>query len=100
MYKICHISKKKAEWLIRSGLVPCEHTGRKTRCYRIKKDDVILWLKDYYEAPGKYRPPDDWYSVWMILTERKSLANLGKTYYSDKLSSHKKIFTSTEVWED
>ena len=117
MYKLCHISKKKAEWLLRSGLVPCEHTGRKTRCYIIKKDDVILWLRDYYEDPGKYRPPDDWYKrmddsdrkkkfgeSWKINRKRfvsylppEFDQRAAEYYYSDKLSSHKEIFTSTEV---
>ncbi len=44
MFKLCHISKKKAEWLLRSGFIPCEYIGKKTRCYLIKKTDVLAWL--------------------------------------------------------
>lgn len=41
LYRICHISKSTALYLLQSGKIPCEYTGRKTRCYKIKKADVI-----------------------------------------------------------
>ena len=41
LYRICHICKSTALYLLQSGKVPCEYTGRKTRCYKIKKADVI-----------------------------------------------------------
>ncbi|MGM9647895.1 MAG: hypothetical protein ACI3YH_07180, partial [Eubacteriales bacterium] len=31
-YRICHISKSTALHLLKSGKVPCEWTGKKTRC--------------------------------------------------------------------
>ena len=45
-YRICHISKSTALYLLKSGAVPCEYSGKKTRCYKIKKDDEGLnWKK-------------------------------------------------------
>ena len=44
LYRICHISKSTALYLLQSGKIPCEYTGRKTRCYKIKKADVIAYL--------------------------------------------------------
>ena len=44
LYQICHISKSTALYLLRSGKIPCEYTGKKTRCYKIKKADVITYL--------------------------------------------------------
>ena len=41
LYKICHISKQTARYLLQSGKIPCECSGKKTRCYKIKKEDVI-----------------------------------------------------------
>lgn len=41
LYKICHISKSTALYLLKSGKIPCEYNGKKTRFYKIKKDDVI-----------------------------------------------------------
>ena len=44
-YQICHISKSTALYLLRNGKIPCEYTGKKTRCYKIKKADVITYLE-------------------------------------------------------
>ena len=30
MYKICHISKRKATWLLENGVNPCQTSGKKT----------------------------------------------------------------------
>ena len=46
LYRICHISKSTALYLLQSGKIPCEYTGRKTRCYKIKKADVIAYLEN------------------------------------------------------
>ena len=56
-YKIAHISKAKARWLLQTGLVPCRDTGRKTRRYTIRTDDVITYLKDRAVKPLKYELP-------------------------------------------
>ena len=32
-YRICHISKKTASYLLESGIVPCRNSGKKTRKY-------------------------------------------------------------------
>ena len=55
--KACHLSCRKAYWLLNSGLLPCERTGKKTRCYKIKKADVIELIKDYKLNPKKYVMP-------------------------------------------
>ena len=39
-FRICHISKSTALHLLKSGKVPCEWSGKKTRCYKIRKEDV------------------------------------------------------------
>ena len=44
LYRICHISKRKAIWLLLHGYIPCEDSGKKTRRYKIRLNDVI----DYY----------------------------------------------------
>lgn len=45
LYRICHISKRKAKWLLEHGYIPCEDSGKKTRRYKIRLNDVI----DCYE---------------------------------------------------
>lgn len=43
--RVCHISKRKAKWLLENGVIPCEDTGRKTRRYRIRLEDAVDYLK-------------------------------------------------------
>ena len=30
LYRICHISKRKAVWLLEHGVIPCEDPGKQT----------------------------------------------------------------------
>ena len=45
LYRICHISKRKALWLLENGIIPCEDSGKKTRRFKIRLDDVIEFLE-------------------------------------------------------
>lgn len=56
-YRIAHISKKTALFLLQSGLVPCLDSGKKTRRYKIKITDIIIYLKDRDVHPSKYKCP-------------------------------------------
>lgn len=60
-YRIAHISKATALYLLRSGLVPCQDSEKKTRRYKIRTVDVIKYLiyRDIY--PDKFRAPALWY---------------------------------------
>jgi len=57
LYRICHISKRKAKWLLEHGYIPCEDSGKKTRRYKIRLNDVIsshlklhrIWLRHPWE---------------------------------------------------
>ena len=44
LYRICKISKRSADYLIKHGVIPAVDTGRKTWRYRIALDDVIAYL--------------------------------------------------------
>ena len=61
LYRICHISKSTALYLLQSRKIPCEYTGRKTRCYKIKKEDVIAYLENCKGFPESYSAPAGWY---------------------------------------
>ena len=52
-YKIAHISKATARYLLQSGKVPCKRTGKKTHCYLIQIEDVIFYLQDRKAHPVK-----------------------------------------------
>jgi len=42
---ICQISKRSAKYLLDNGVIPCEDSGKKTRCYRIALKDIIAYMK-------------------------------------------------------
>ncbi|MEA5040630.1 hypothetical protein SDC9_76665 [bioreactor metagenome] len=44
LYRICHISKRKALWLLEHDVIPCEDSGKQTRRFRIQLKDVINFL--------------------------------------------------------
>ncbi len=34
LYCMCHISKRKARWLLENGVILCEDSGKRTRRFR------------------------------------------------------------------
>lgn len=45
MYKMLHISKRKAKYMLDNGIIPCTDTKKKTHRYLIKKSDVIAFVE-------------------------------------------------------
>ena len=60
-YKVAHISKRTAEYLLKTGAVPCEYTGKKTRCFKIRTQDVLHYLTQRELEPEAYAIPPEWY---------------------------------------
>lgn len=57
LYQICHISKRKAKWLLETGRIPCQDSGKKTRRFKIRTEDVVAYLIDKASNTEKYRAP-------------------------------------------
>ena len=57
----CHISKQTALYLLQFNLIPHTCTGKKTRCYAIKKRDVIDFMINREINPSRYIVPTSWY---------------------------------------
>lgn len=55
-YKIAHISKKTAQYLLQSQKVPCVENDKKTRKYKIKVSDIVDYMIDRELRPGYYLP--------------------------------------------
>lgn len=55
-FKIAHISKRTAQYLLQSKKVPCTESGKKTRKYKIKVSDIIAYLTDREIRPRYYLP--------------------------------------------
>ena len=102
---VCHISKRKAMYLLQSGLIPCINTGKKTHTYLIKKSDVEIYLRDRVMNPWIYQAP---YPKRVSENER---SNIQKTenlidivqrqnmwgYYQNKLLLYPELMSVTQV---
>ena len=55
------IGTRTSLYLLKSGLVPCVNTGKKTRCYKIFKKDVEEYLIYRESDPLYYTAPSGWY---------------------------------------
>lgn len=53
-WKLCHISKATARYLLQSGKIPCIYSGKKTRCYQILKKDVMAYVMNRELYPEYY----------------------------------------------
>ncbi len=57
LYRICHISKRKAKWLLDNGYIPCQDSGKKTRRYKIRLEDTIAYLRTLETDPKAVSAP-------------------------------------------
>ena len=44
LYKMLHISKRKAAWMLQNGIIPCEIRESLTHKYSIRKEDVLAYI--------------------------------------------------------
>ncbi len=98
LYRICHISKSTALYLLQSGKIPCEYTGRKTRCYKIKKEDVIAYLENRKVFPESYSAPAGWYKGDYTVQMEEQVPPIVREhlrlYYTELLSGYPDVLTT------
>ena len=101
LYRICHISKSTALYLLQSGKIPCEYTGRKTRCYKIKKEDVIAYLENRKVFPESYSAPAGWYKGDYTVQMEEQIPPIVRghlqLYYTELLSGYPDVLTTQTV---
>lgn len=103
--KICHISKRKATWLLENGFIPCTDTGKKTRRFWIKMVDVIYYLENKDKHPEKYITPQGIFSS--ELKQKNQQENLitsenfheYKRFVEKEMKSIADVMTTTEAAE-
>ena len=105
MYRICHISKKTCLFLLESGLVPNIDSGKKTRRFKIKTEDVIDYLKSRDDYPELYKAPDGYYigngekqkapSFDEVFT-KEDLERM-RQYYENRLRKYPDVMTVEQV---
>ena len=91
MRVICHISKKTARYLLKSGLVPCIDPGKKTRQYIINTKDVITYLKNRQSQPEKFSAPTGYYSASWNKGGKPKMLTLREWANLDTAKSRKKF---------
>lgn len=103
LYRICHISKSTALYLLQSGKIPCEYTGRKTRCYKIKKEDVIAYLENRKVFPESYSAPAGWYKGDYTVQMEEQVPPIVREhlrlYYTELLANYPDVLTTQVVSE-
>lgn len=81
--QICHISKRKATWLLENGIVPCKDSGKKTRRFTIDIEDVIKYLQARENDPDSVITPHGQFSSG---PKRRTLIP------TEKLETHLQIY--------
>lgn len=105
VYRICHISKATALYLLQSGLIPCVDSGKKTRKYRVKLDDVINYLQNREIDPFSYKPPENYYVAKSHPTSpHRKRAHIpsdlipgARGFFEDKLQRYDEVMTTVQV---
>ena len=105
LYKVCHISKRTAQYLLQSGLIPNTYTGKRTRCYQIKKSDVIAFMEDRKVNPNKYIPSAIWNKEGKlpgaqdirILPSENFTKEWMRGFYETELKKEKDVLTVADV---
>lgn len=103
--KVCHISKRTALFLLKSGLIPNENNGKKTRCYRIKKADVIKYLKERENDPCKFQAPENWYKdgygfkphTIRLTPSEKATKHAMTAYYKQQLQEYSDVMAVANI---
>lgn len=104
MYRICHISKKTALYLLQSGLVPSVDSGKKTRKYKIKTVDVVEYLKNRDIYPESYSAPIGWYQSKQSKQNKQNFSILSpkasekmEAYYNYKLTIYPDVLNTQQI---
>jgi hypothetical protein len=54
LYKVFHISKRTALYLLHNGLAPNKNTTKRLCCCNIIKSDITVFMKGPKKNPNKY----------------------------------------------
>lgn len=100
-YKLCHISKSTARYLLVSGKVPCIQTGKKTWCYQIRWEDVRAFLHRRRIQPEQYtsanNPDITHFPILLHQEISPALQDVLHSYLEKKLKKELDLLTARQV---
>lgn len=102
LYKICHISKRTALYLLESGLIPCANSGKQTRKYTVATQDVIDYLMRRDKEPERYLAPTGWYkgkSKNNFINLSPELNRKMRFYFEQLMESYPDVLSVQQVAE-
>lgn len=70
LYKLLHISKRKAKWMLDEGIIPCQNRGTKTHTYLIRMEDVRIYLARP-DAERRHELPTGQFNAHPVRSRRK-----------------------------
>ncbi len=106
MRRVCHISKRTAQFLLEFNLIPHINTGKKTRCYKIKKSDAIAFMIDREVNPERYIAPEKWYKYGgsakpykIRILPKNPNPDVVRCYYESALKDKPDVFSIHDIVE-
>ncbi len=97
LYKILHISKRKATWILENGYIPFHKTNRETWKYKINLDDVISFVENYVLNADKYNTTPKGFPTSLSLCAKSFDKNDFKLWLNDEWVYEKEIMINTDV---
>ena len=72
LYKMLHISKRKAAWMLQNGIIPCEIRNTPTHKYSVRKEDVLAYMRCGYTgiSVDMCDKIEEYANIWKISGKR------------------------------
>ena len=99
MYKMLHISKRKAKYMLDNGVIACTDTGKKTHRYLIKRCDVLRFI----ESGSVFEYPEGMFSSGYKAKKKQTNCfaiidtDFAREWYVREFHNKKDILTLKEV---
>ena len=99
MYKMLHISKRKAMYMLDNGVIPCTDSAKKTHRYLIKRSDVLRFI----ESGSVFEYPEGMFGSGYKAKKKQTNCfaiidtDFARDWYNRHFDSKKDILTLSEV---
>lgn len=99
LYKICHISKRTARYLLQSGIIPYIDSGKRTRNYKIAMTDIVTYLQNREIMPEKHRMPTTRKAKVDIILDSPEVIKELQEYYEMLFANYPDVVSTAQASE-